>query len=240
MRTKFAFALAEVLIVIGIIYIIMAMVIPPLAMKYRSTMFKTKFKKAVSVLSQAALKNEAEYGFNYAGVGGHWGGEETDPEIKEILLKNIADLNEADYKYITFSDKSTELLKGKDYYTVKQSTEVKADFAGDDLYGVYVLPDGTNVILPSDLYAGLCHQNTVNFADWWYDGADAYTCGGYIDVNGPKPPNEEVSCTKGTTSYNLNEPCTVDDNQIGDVFPIVFHDNMVEPATNAARAVFLK
>ena len=48
------------------------------------------------------------------------------------------------------------------------------------------------------------------------------------------------SCTTGTTSFDLDEPCTVSDGSMGDVFPVIFHDSVVEPATNAARAAFLK
>ena len=65
---------------------------------------------------------------------------------------------------------------------------------------------------------------------------------GFIDVNGVTLPNREVNCgqgTSGTATTNVETPCTVknDANHMTDVFPIVFHDSTVEPASDAAKYV---
>jgi hypothetical protein len=62
---------------------------------------------------------------------------------------------------------------------------------------------------------------------------------GFIDVNGATLPNKEVTCTDGTAALTPDTPCTVknDANHMTDIFPIVFHDSTVEPATNAAKYV---
>ena len=62
-------------------------------------------------------------------------------------------------------------------------------------------------------------------------------CVGFIDVNGPNSPNKEVTCKNADdTALNPSATCAPA-SAIGDVFPIVFHDGIVEPASNAAKAV---
>ena len=64
-------------------------------------------------------------------------------------------------------------------------------------------------------------------------------CIGWIDVNGAALPNKEVKCSTGTTALKASEVCAVtkDPKYMTDVFPVVFHDQAVEPATNAAKAI---
>ena len=64
-------------------------------------------------------------------------------------------------------------------------------------------------------------------------------CLGFVDVNGPNPPNSEVSCADGDTVISVNTTCKVTNGSMGDIFPVVFHDGSVEPATNASLAAFL-
>ena len=74
------------------------------------------------------------------------------------------------------------------------------------------------------------------------------TCLGYIDVNGKTLPNKEVTCSEaGSASgseankavLDPSAACTVasDSAHMTDIFPIVFHDATVEPATDAAKTV---
>ena len=68
-------------------------------------------------------------------------------------------------------------------------------------------------------------------------------CIGFIDVNGTTLPNKEVACGKSATEFtatkNVETPCTVknDAKHMTDVFPVVFHDATVEPASDAAKYV---
>ncbi len=65
-------------------------------------------------------------------------------------------------------------------------------------------------------------------------------CTGFIDVNGATLPNKEVSCSDSAKdATKVEAPCTVknDANHMTDVFPIVFHDATVEPASAAAKYV---
>ena len=69
----------------------------------------------------------------------------------------------------------------------------------------------------------------------------AETCRGYIDVNGATLPNKEVSCSTAASTAVASTVgnCIVRNNatDMGDIFPVVFHDGTVEPITNAARYV---
>ena len=57
-----AFTLAEVLITLGIIGIVAAMTLPSLLNKAEKLILKNQFKKTYSLLSQALLKSETEFG----------------------------------------------------------------------------------------------------------------------------------------------------------------------------------
>ena len=63
-------------------------------------------------------------------------------------------------------------------------------------------------------------------------------CLGFIDVNGASLPNKEVSCSIGSNSLAKND-CIVknDAKHMTDIFPIRFHDGIVEPATAAGRYI---
>jgi len=62
-------------------------------------------------------------------------------------------------------------------------------------------------------------------------------CVGFIDVNGPNPPNKEVTCdTQEYTTLDPTTSCALK-KAVSDVFPIVFHNGTVQPASNAANVV---
>lgn len=86
-----------------------------------------------------------------------------------------------------------------------------------------------------------------------YDPAQAYClesnpCYGYIDVNGPEGPNRVISCSEGEDSYittygknalpgMLLADCTVKTSDITDIYPVLFYNNVVKPASWAAKSV---
>ncbi len=104
-------------------------------------------------------------------------------------------------------------------------------------YLSYTLADGSIVAFsPDALGCELAAGARMNGA--WIDAHPQ--CVGFIDVNGATLPNREVSCTTAADTANTVEtPCAVknDANHMTDVFPIVFHDATVEPASNAAKYV---
>ena len=64
-------------------------------------------------------------------------------------------------------------------------------------------------------------------------------CYGYIDVNGTTLPNKEVNCGNTEPPVFRDGTCIVhnNNNEMTDIFPIVFHDGIVEPFTRPARYV---
>ena len=64
------------------------------------------------------------------------------------------------------------------------------------------------------------------------------SCIGFVDVNGVTLPNKEVTCEDDTSSLDADSACFLKTKGIvvGDVYPVVFHDGTVEPATNASKA----
>lgn len=250
------FTLAEVLITLGIIGVVAAMTMPSLIANYNGKKYRTAFKKTVSVLSQAAAMNKANEDFDYSGATGGYG-VQFEGASRNFLIYKIAENNIKGIEYTDtinrFGNEATIGLKkdedGYSSYSIKQATPQSGDRFATDQIGAFALSDGVWVTFPDILSLGDCHlAEGKTISSEWFESdyvstnpdANVRFCGGYIDVNGPKGPNKEVSCTTGTTSFDLDEPCTVSDGSMGDVFPVIFHDSVVEPATNAARAAFLK
>ena len=59
-------------------------------------------------------------------------------------------------------------------------------------------------------------------------------CKGIIDVNGQKGPNKVVTCDNKAYNEKVDN-CTVTNPT--DIYPVVFYDQTILPATDAARAV---
>ena len=57
-------------------------------------------------------------------------------------------------------------------------------------------------------------------------------CFGFIDVNGAKGPNKETECDGGGTKKT---DCVVTSPR--DIYPVMYYDQTILPATDAARAV---
>lgn len=248
---KKGFTLAEVLITLGIIGVVAAMTIPTLIQNTNSVKFASQFKKSVSTLSQAALMAQAQYDIDYSLVT-------TASTDANCASDTVAGGN------FTICGIFNNTLAGQTYYGPYGSTKVKAangtdkyEFATDGIvslpnkaYLVYSLADGSYVGFdPAAHNCGLGAGNVLNAAALQQasgSGENATQAGslgnclGFIDVNGPTPPNKEVSCsTAGATKLDPSDSCDVPKtgSAMGDIFPIVFHDGVVEPASNAAKMV---
>ena len=87
-----------------------------------------------------------------------------------------------------------------------------------------------------------------------YDPAQAYClesnpCYGYIDINGPEPPNRVIACSEGEDSYittysknadpgMLAGDCSVNLGDITDIYPVLFYNQVMKPASWAAKSVY--
>ena len=236
------FTLAEVLITLGIIGVVAAMTIPTLIANTRSQQYRSKFKKTVSTLSQAARMSQAQYGFDYAGIDKKCGTDaksEHPDQVHTICALLNGTLTGATFFQNAADIKLNHKSKNKNY------SFTRGPFLSGDgsrvigNFSAYVLSDGTIV----GIYKGLGEKNPCTLpigkalSDIMATGGTAQ-CVGFIDVNGASLPNKEVSCSSGSDSISQNT-CVVknDTEHMTDIYPIRFHDGIVEPASAAARYV---
>ena len=257
--TKKGFTLAEVLITLGIIGVVAAMTIPTLIQNTNSVKFATQFKKDISTLSQAALMAQAQYDTDYAtttktcgtvkaGVGA---GAETlsfeNGSICAILNSTLAGKT-----YLGWGSTVKSASNSLENYTWGSTKTLTGDLALGNMQ-VYTLADGSlvgvnkeavgcSMEVGEELNASILAANTAATGQPSNAGG-LHNCIGFIDVNGTALPNKETVCQTDTdTALDPSTPCTVTNkaSEIGDIFPVVFHDGTVEPASNAGKAVLTR
>ena len=208
MTKRFGFTLAEVLITLGIIGVVAAMTMPTLMNSTNGAQYKTAYKKALSVLSQAVVLNVALDDYDMS-------------QATETSAAKATDGNSASL-YNLFNNRMN---------VVKTSTGSGTDSgweAGDVKFGSkassnYTLYFNDGIVFTFEKNASGCTEgNGTTTED---------KCYGVIDVNGEKNPNKEVKCD--TTSSEDN--CVVSNPT--DIYPVVMYDQTILPATRAGEAV---
>ena len=104
---------------------------------------------------------------------------------------------------------------------------------------IYLLPDGQLLILSSQMGQMGCGNRSTLIIN--SDGSTQGTaCYALIDVNGVSLPNKEVTCSKGNNRYHAmnSGDCVVNFKSIGDIFPVVFYKDTVEPVSRAAWYIY--
>lgn len=244
---KKGFTLAEVLITLGIIGVVAAMTIPTLITNTNGAKYRTQFKKTISTLSQAGKMAQAQYDFDYAGT--------TTPCSSEPA-KGSAEHPE---NVMSFCSIFNGTLTGATYYGVHTNIPLKEGVmnieTGSNTYQIvgkntdwlyntnaskflaYQLADGAIVAFNSGAMNCELPIGTVLTND--YIKKNLKNCIGWIDVNGTTLPNKEVTCSSGVNSIDPGSNCIVknDAQHMNDVFPVVFHDGTVEPASGASLYV---
>ena len=256
MTKRFGFTLAEVLITLGIIGVVAAMTIPTLIANTNGAKYRSQFKKTLSTLNQAGLMAQAQYDFDYAGTSvacaqGDTGDgatlEHPDSTMSFCAILNGTLTGQTYQGKVTNITRQTTNTEGETEAT-EYSIQNAADGAiADDYtdYIAYTLADGSIVAFnPGAVACELPIGRQMNGT--WIEGHPQ--CRGFIDVNGATLPNKAVTCTDtatgnagagATATTNVETPCVVKNNaqNMTDVFPIVFHDATVEPASDAAKYV---
>ncbi len=229
MRIKrFGFTLAEVLITLGIIGVVAAMTIPTLISNTNSAKFKSQYKKTLSTLNQAALMGTAQYDLDFASLTtpctNNGGTEKPDVTASMCALINGTLAGATFYQTAAHM----KIPGSSQEYMINA-----APLVADKTMKTYQLADGSMVAFDERI-AGCTlapGEPITNLEP---------KCYGFIDVNGPTLPNKEVRCSTraGAIASSVGD-CIVRNNasDMGDVFPIVFHDGTVEPLTDAARYV---
>ncbi|MBD5403077.1 type II secretion system protein [bacterium] len=255
MTKRSGFTLAEVLITLGIIGVVAAMTIPTLIANTNGAKFRSQFKKTLSTLNQAGLMGQAQYDFDYSGATEACATEVTAYSIEnpEGKMSFCALLNGTLTGQTAMGTVSAITLKSTSSGSTETTTTYAASIAAHSprvLTGgnvptnwlTYALADGS-IVAFNNAAKSAANQDcalplgTRMNAAW----INSHTqCLGFIDVNGTTLPNKEVSCTTETnTSTAVETPCIVknDAKHMTDIFPVVFHDATVEPASNAAKYV---
>ncbi len=218
---KNAFTLAEVLITLGIIGVVAAMTMPTLMNSTNGAQYKTAYKKALSVLSQAVVLNVALDDYDLS-------------QTTSTTTKDNASL------YNLFNNRMNVVKTGGNAYTASNGSG-KVKFGDSNNYTLY-FNDGITFTFEKD--SAQCTEGnattTVNQTDRiGSKGTNnkAGYCFGAIDVNGEKNPNKVVNCDgqsdpfKGPTSGD----CEVTNPT--DIYPVIMYDQTVLPATVAGEAV---
>ena len=255
MTKRFGFTLAEVLITLGIIGVVAAMTIPTLISNTNGAKFRSQFKKTLSTLNQAGLMSQAQYDFDYAGTtqkcgeagatkgdGGTTKAGDPSVEHPDSAMSFCAILNGTltGQTYIGDPTDETNGIKRSNNGANATYAWVGTTYALPTLADTitYTLADGSIVGFNKEAKGCELPVGTRMNSTWITDHSE---CLGFIDVNGATLPNKEVTCSAQgvTTSNAVQTPCVVknDANHMTDVFPIVFHDATVEPASNAAKYI---
>lgn len=228
--SKSGFTLAEVLITLGIIGVVAAMTIPTLIANTNSAKFKSQYKKTLSTLNQAAKMAEAKYDLNFAIVKAQ-NNCATDKPESDLTMCALFNGTLAGATYMG----TTNLVNG--YNNQKKVGALTADVINAWYTPLYQLADGSYVSFNFSFEQGCTLQPGQSFDD---PNFTRHHCVGFIDVNGSKLPNKEVRCSTGIVKNSTSVgDCIVRNNSadMGDIFPVVFHDGVVEPLTDAARYV---
>ena len=257
MTKRFGFTLAEVLITLGIIGVVAAMTIPTLIANTNGAKYRSQFKKTISTLNQAGLMAQAQYDFDYAGTSVACAQGTTQGAITlehpDTTMSFCAILNgtltgqtyQGVVTNITRQSTNRDGTTGATPYSIQNPGDTESGISTEyTKYLAYTLADGSIVAFSPDAVAcELPIGQQMNKT--WIEGHPQ--CRGFIDVNGATLPNRGVTCTpdaagsgsNGKANLEVETPCVVKNNaqNMTDVFPIVFHDATVEPASNAAKYV---
>jgi prepilin-type N-terminal cleavage/methylation domain-containing protein len=258
-----AFTLAEVLITLGIIGVVAAMTIPSLMTKIKFAKYRTAFRKDLAILNQAVKMNYANYGWDFAGLHASSNsecyklgqGEDNTPDVNKTMCALInGNITGKTFLGNLFGDN----IEGFNGYDNNNWSNNQYNFpAGNSQYNyiLYQLSNSTVIGLPpahydsSSSYIGGCTKKDSNLS---YNGSidrmepNRY-CLGFIAVDRKVKKHRVISCAGGDNSSNMywtqflseeNHDACLLEKDIGDIMPIIFYDQTVAPATNAALALF--
>ncbi len=244
---RLGFSLAETLITLGIIGIVAAMTIPVLISNTNGAKYRGQLKKTYSTLNQAGLMAQAKYEFDYSGTNevcpeaAADGAKHSPEEVHSFCSIFNGTLVGATYVGKVSNLKRTDSKNKNAEVAYSLATkETLPDNYGDFL--AYVLPNGAIVAFhpeAKDCDLPIGRRPVQEVFTGTVQGLSLKNCVGFIDVNGVSLPNREVRCSSGENKVDAGSNCIVDNNanRLLDVYPIVFHNATVEPASGAAQFV---
>ena len=221
------------MITIGIIGVVAAITIPLLMQNSNSKKFTTQFKKSLSTLNQAAIGAQAQYDLDYSLL----------TQINDDATCKSNTLAGGQYNFCGLFNNTLagQTYLGK-YGNVKGAnlfSPYNADMKSFSVENFLFFSFADGAIVAFNPNAKGCGVGVGNVITTAMLSDKLANCIGFIDVNGTTPPNKEVQCAEVPTIIVANKTCRVTNGSMGDIFPVVFHDGAVEPATNASLAAFL-
>ena len=213
MTKKFGFTLAEVLITLGIIGVVAAMTMPTLMNSTNGAQYRTAYKKALSVLSQAVVLNVALDDFDLSQTSTNASGATNDASVYALFMNRMNVVK-------TGADASDT-----DDWKASNDAAVKFGKSANTNYTLF-FNDGITFTFPNSVAACTAGNATT----------PGNICKGVIDVNGAKNPNKLVTCDGTSNSWDDDiDDCTVTNPT--DMYPVKFYDQSILPSTDAAEAV---
>lgn len=234
---KKGFTLAEILITLGIIGVVAAMTIPTLIANTNGAKYRSQYKKTLSSLNQAVKMNIAKHDFDFGSAGqacNKTDNPETTMSVCAIFNGTMTGVTIFNYTQLKTANNT---LYYKDLYNKGTTSDTEIKEQGVNLY-YYQLKDGSFFAFHSPTTE--CSLGNKTLEQRMTETQFHRYCLGWIDVNGVSLPNKEVRCKDGKShTRDINASCVVPNspNYMGDVFPVVFYDGTVAPASAAARYV---
>ena len=231
--------MAEVLITLGIIGVVAATTIPTLIANTRSQQYRSKLKKTISTLSNAARLSDSLYGFDYAGLNSQCGSNAAIEDPHDTM--SVCALFNGTLTGLTYYANATDIVmyrKGeKSKYTVYPTPVIGGDRSLSQ-FRAYTLSDGTIIGIFKSMGQFACTLDVGKQVGDYHSSGSLAGCYGFIDVNGAGLPNREVSCSSGSNSLRRNDCIVKNDAQhMTDIYPIRFHDGTVEAGSAAVRYI---
>ena len=241
---KSGYTAQEAIITLVIIAIVLTILIPPLLKNTNASQFKTAYKKALSSFKHAITMNVAVDDFDFRVI--HNSSTPEDQENKNsfasIITERMEDSQDITETYFNnLTGDQTMVVTGEHKCTSEDMQKDAPNYAACTEAGgvdktienakneykisrenfiVYHLKDGTAI--GYNKYAQDCRRATQE------------NCVGFIDANGLGGPNRITKCDdKG----DWKTSCSVSAEKIHDIYPVVFYNQTIEPATVAGKSI---
>lgn len=210
MTKRNAFTLAEVLITLGIIGVVAAMTMPSLLNSTQGAQYRTAFKKALTVMSQAVVMNIALDDYDLSQIPE----DETPIDLFKRRL-NVASNVKMTIKSGEITIPSDKVLVLNDGIAIGFCNGHNDCTSGEE---------GSNGDDEDDGAASEGNGNSISCTK-------TNPCYAIIDTNGNKNPNKMVSCDSGTSGGTCKVTIPTD------VYPVRMYEQTVEPYGVPARIV---
>ena len=207
MTKRFGFTLAEVLITLGIIGVVAAMTMPTLMNSTNGAQYRTAYKKALSVLSQAVVLNVALDDYDLSQTS-DTGTDTTKAGLYSLFMNRM------------------NVVKTGTSENWKASNNSAAAFGGAATSN-YTLFFNDGIVFSFKQGDKACTEGNATVA--------SAPCKAVIDVNGAKNPNKQVNCDGNADPNASVANCQVTNPT--DIYPVIMYDQSILPASDAARAV---